>query len=253
MSLSVAQVRRRKVKKRKGRGGLPKRVNHIVRFVPQNVYPDEMDVILDYPAGFVMVDAGSQHIAKRFQVNCPYDVDPTLGSTSTPGFAEWASFYSYSRTVKAQITCHTSNLCTNPIGVFLINSNSDPGTAGTNYFDMACFPNNKHAVLSLQGGGKDTVTFSQSYSLSKITGSSVVETDDNFASLNNTVPANKVWFGVGGLSLTANNITPGVAVLVYIRMWIRFYERVNTLTSFSKESFEATRCAWKIAQGQKKS
>lgn len=227
-------------------------VGHSIARSPNNVVPDEMDVELTYPVIGVLNAGAASSVAKVWNPNAAFDVDPVLGSTDTPGFAEWAAFYSYYRVIGYTIDLQTTNRDADAVAVFVINSDTDPGTGGSTYMDKACNPHcAKH--LHQQFAGGQTWTFKKHYPVAAITGTSTVETDDTYRALTSGVPADLVWFGLGVQSPGAANLTFGIAYVLYIKMQIRFTGRKTTLVSSSRvdpTSFSAQRMAWKQACGQ---
>jgi len=202
----------------------------VVRTVNQ-VTPDEVDVILTYPAAATLLNAAGTLKAQRWTPNAAYDVDPVLGSTSTPGFAEWAALYTYYRVVSYSIDAEVANLEAFPITVYSINSNVDPHTIGSGYIDYQTQPYSKVAIVGAVSG-KGTVRFKHNVSVSKLLGSNAVDTADSLRSLTNAVPADLVYYAIGLFSVTGANMANGVMYQVNIKMNVKFYGRQNLLTSF---------------------
>jgi len=202
---------------------------HNVAVAGRNIVPDEMDVVLAYP-GNGIIFAAAQTSAKRWTPNAPYDVDPTLGSTSTPGFSEWAGFYSYVRCEKYEIEATVVNLDTSALDVYFVHSNTDPGTVGTNYQQYATAAFGKTIGLSPKGG-MDRATYRQKVNVGALVGGVDVSTDDSFRALTSTTPADLVYFGIGAQTMTGGNMVTGLGYTFNIRMWCKFYGRKNNLTT----------------------
>lgn len=95
------QKRKRKAPKAKSSPSVPFRV----------IVPQSRSVVLVYPTNVQIVEgAVGVGSAKMLRINAPYDVDPSLGSTSVPGFSEMASmFYSYRvHSVSIDVDCGIS-------------------------------------------------------------------------------------------------------------------------------------------------
>jgi len=197
----------------------------------QDIMPDEMLVTLGYPLEGQIADASTFHSAKRWQVNAAYDVDPILGSTSTPGFSEWAALYTYYRVIEYYIIILISNLDTQPYELDFVHSNEDPGNTGLQYHNYASQPYCSRSMIAAKGG-MDRATYHKKMICAKLLGSVAIETSDTTRALVNAVPADLLYFGVGVRSLTATNQTNGVVFTGSIRMRCRFYGRQNLLTTF---------------------
>jgi len=202
----------------------------------QDMSPDEMDVTLGYPILGQIADATTFHSAKRWQPNAAYDVDPLLGSTSTPGFSEWASLYSYYRVYSYEVDVQVTNLDAQPYGLYFLNTNTDPGLSGTDYFDYASGPYCKRSMLSIAGGGSDTIHHKMTVNCAKVLGSIAIETSDSTRAVVTSVPADLLFTGIGVRSATATNMVSGVVFNGVIRMKIRFYGRQNLLTTLSPQA-----------------
>jgi len=192
--------------------------------------PAEMDVTLKF-VSIKLINGAAGAISVRFTPNAAYDVDPLLGSTSTPGFAEWAALYGYYRVVKVGYECEFSNLeLTNPVLCYTHLSNTDGGlTLSPVVIGNAL---SKYSLCAVQNGGKSTIRLSDVQTVATILGSDNVENDDNYRALTNGVPADLVWLNVGCSSMTGANLATGVSVFTVITMKIRFYDRKGNLLSY---------------------
>jgi len=238
----------RKTNGRKGKKGSKgfEAVNtkFIVGTATQNIVPDEMDVCLEYPQ-IGVIFAAAQTSAKRWTPNAPYDVDPTLGSTSTPGFSEWAAFYSYVRVEKYSVDVTVVNIDTSPLDVYFIHSNTDPGTVGTNYQQYATAAFGTQKGISPKGG-MDRIQYRRTVSVSSLVGAVDVSTDDSFRSLTSATPTDLVYFGIGAQTMAGGNMVSGINFSMQIKMWCKFYGRKNNLTTRVDSAFEAQRDKWKL-------
>lgn len=188
------------------------------------INPDELDVKLMFRKVQSFESAGTNVFAAEFSPNAAFDVDPTLGSTETYGFDEYASLYSYYRVVAYEydVTVTTSNYQnTSPLMTYLINSNTRPSLSGTR-FDL--YSTNPYCQSQLIPPITGQSRFAGRIEISKLLGSRAVETEDNYRSLTTGVPADLIW-----LSVAAENPTPTVGIaLTYdckITMHVRFYGR----------------------------
>jgi hypothetical protein len=179
-------------------------------------------VNLEFTYSTVLNNGAGAAKSVRYRPTAVYDVDPVLGSTSTPGFSEFAAFYQFYRTHSYSYEIDVVSKETFPMLAIVTNSNVDPGTTGIGTYMGN--PYTESTLLSGNAGGPCTKRFVGRYRIVDVVGSIAPETDDSFASLVNTVPTNNtfVTLGIDGIGST---ITNGVTYLLKIRMGVRFYER----------------------------
>ena len=210
--------------------------------------PDSFRVKLRYPIQNTLTVVGTV-IAKRWTPNAAYDVDPVLGSTSTPGFAEWSGLYTYYRVVKYKVHMNFVNLDNLGVALFTYNTNVDPGTAGSSgaQYAQSTFGRTYDLAPFYSGGGK--VVLNQTLSVKRILGMPVMQAD-SFRSLTTSTPSDLVYFGFTILSSSGVNFTNGIQYSGYIEMDTIFFARKELLTSFfpSREDWEAQRIFFKKKQ-----
>jgi len=220
-------------KKQRGRKGRRNR-NGLTHYRPQGlgsstILPPEAHVWLKFVDCISLLNAGASNATRRFKPTASYDVDPTLGSTSTAGFAEMAAVFQYYRVERYRYVIRVANRETFPLQVVVMDSNTDPGTGVITPFIGNA--NTKFKMISGTQGGPNMCSFRGKHTVAQIVGSSEVEFDDNFASLTNTVPVNVVWTTVGiDSGIGANTLNNGALVTIEIWMHVRFYERKNLST-----------------------
>jgi hypothetical protein len=190
---------------------------------PQSlIAPNEFDVRLKFVDQLSLTSVGA-FANYSVNPNCPYDVDPAFGSTSTAGFAELAALYQFQRT-----TAYSYKLsCINLTGVYaqftVINVNVTP--PATAFYGLAGNQYSQTETANVFGGADSIAKFSATHSVAQIVGSRTPETADSFASLTNNVPTDKIWLGVSMTNL--NGAACLATVMLQLEMWIRFYERKN--------------------------
>lgn len=191
-----------------------------------NIMPDRYYTRLRYYGSQnLTIAAGAAGVARRWQPSGAYDIDPLLGSTATPGFAEFAAFYDQYRVTVSRIRVEISNTSTTPCQATVVPLNADPGASPT-LNTIQSWPNQSYAkVVQVPGIGAPPVRMDCEMSTEKIFGSKQVYFDDNFMSLTNTVPTNN-WFWAVGL---ATNAFVGSAttydVAIYIDIGCEFFAR----------------------------
>jgi hypothetical protein len=190
------------------------------------IAPNEFDVQLNFIDSVTATSVGA-FANYNFNPNCPYDVDPTFGSTSTAGFAELAALYQFQRTIEYEyhVTCVNTAAWWQQFTV--INTNVTP--PAISYYGLAGNQYAQTKLANLAQAAESICHFKGRHKVVEIVGSRVPETADSFASLTNTVPTDKIWLGIGG-SVVAGGAASTFYIQIQLRMWIRFYERKN-LTS----------------------
>ncbi len=189
------------------------------------IMPDELDTRLLYRNLFLLNNVGGGFAAKEFQSNCAYDVDPTLGSTETLGFDEYAALYSYYRVVGISWKLVVSNADVTPSNVYVLNSNLSPSTAGTNYL---LYSSNPYCYSHLLGAvtGDTNHVFRGKLSFSRLLGSNNVETADSFRAVTTGNPVDKLYFSIGvDTTAAAGTLPNGVVCDLSLTMHVRFYGR----------------------------
>jgi len=156
----------------------------------------------------------------RFTPNGAYDVDPILGSTNTPGFAEMAILYSYYRVIKVGYRLEICNNETFPVRVYSVLQNTDPGTVGNLQFPGN--PMAKSFLLSAKGG-MDRTVLSDTKQVATVAGARGVEFEDNYRAVVTANPLDLIYLGIGGNSIGIAFLPNGVTTTGTIKMWVRFY------------------------------
>jgi len=168
-------------------------------------------------------------VAKSFHTNAAYDVDPTVGSTETLGFDEYAALYSYYRVIGYSYEFTVINTTEYPILFSVVNSNLDASTQGTNYSLYSTNPYCKSKLCPPLYNTGNTHTFRGSHTCAQITGTPSVETADSFRSVTSGLPTDLTWITIAG-----ENVGGGTDInFVYdfkIIMHVRFYGREVDLT-----------------------
>lgn len=189
------------------------------------ISPDQMDVRLKFRSTGALVATGFS--AKRYTPNAAYDVDPILGSTETIGFDEYAALYSYYRVVKYHYRISVTNCNPTSAAMFyVLNTNTDPSIAGTRYDLYSTNPHCQTKLLPPHPQGKQEI-FQKTFSVSRVLGSGVVETDDSYRSLTTGIPSDLVWLTMAAETLPTSGAdnTINIAYVVDVVMSIRFYSR----------------------------
>jgi len=188
------------------------------------ITPNEYDVQLKFVDSITLAPGALPYANYVFNPNCPYDVDPAFGSTSTGGFAELAALFQFVRAVKYSYKMSLINNSNVPCQFTVINVNVTPPSAA--YYGIA---GNQFAQTKTAGAStfwRYIADFSGQHTVAQIVGSETPETADSFASLTNNVPTDKIWLGIGQTTIGVGSLA-AFTIQIQITMWMRFYERKN--------------------------
>lgn len=231
-----------------GRQQFPRSTMRVQRNPMQRIGPDELDITLTYPL-IVAGGSGTNQYQARWNPNAAYDVDPTLGSTSTPGFSEEAALYSHYRVVSSFVNFTFTNKSTSAGMVYVTWSNGDPGTTASNVF-----PSNPNTIsrgfapLGTTGAQKK---IHSRMNFASLLGQNVIDTSQDFQAAVNAVPTDLFWVAIGAFP-NSGNFSANVEIYGLITMHIRFFSRKYNLTAFQNVETQRKLCTdWLLRQIQK--
>lgn len=187
----------------------------------RNAVRAETDVVLAFQVNRVALNAGGTTCSIRYTPNGTYDVDPVLGSTSTPGFTEWMALYNYYRVIKVQYELDIANNESVPVRAYVGFTNSDPGTVGSTF--LPGNPLYKSKLLAGKGG-IDVHRFRDVKTVSTVVGTTGVETEDNYRGTVATNPVDLIYLEAAGNTINGGFLAAGLTVSGSVRMFIRFYD-----------------------------
>jgi hypothetical protein len=198
-------------------------------------YPSSRKVRLVFVEGFAITEGAAGAGAFRYlRLNSAYDVDTTLGSTSTPGFAEWSAFYNnyrvWSTAVSAEVT--VSGGGTGAVATVALVPNALQATLPTNPVIWPVQPQSLHRnILAATSGGHNKATFRKRYdiaSLFRVTRSQF-SNDFDFTATTSANPARQAYlaFTVYG---NASSSAFAAVYQVYVSMEIEFFNPVQLAT-----------------------
>ncbi len=227
-----ARRKTRKAQKKKGKakavtrwGPVQQRATTLSRPL---IAPDELDVRLQFRKYGVLTNGAAPIASMQLNPNAAYDVDPTLGSTETYGFDEYAALYSYYRVVGYSYDIVLSSNFAYPIMAYVMNTNTT--LPGTNYSLYSTNPYCHSHLLAPISGAPTQKRFRGYVAVSKLTGTPSVETADSFRSTTTAVPADLVWLTIAGEALIATDFTNALSYDVKVIMDVRFFSREVDLT-----------------------
>jgi hypothetical protein len=212
-----------------GIDGLSESRRNVLRTIPKSlrVVPDRMYTRLCYEGmGPIVISNVVTFTAYRFRPSAAYDVDPLLGSTATPGFAEFAALYNRYRVTCSRCTMTLVNPSTAlGLNLVVVPLNDDPGASPASAV-VYSWPDNPYATNKMCGlAGSPPVTVSASMSTEAIFGSKSVYFDDINAALTNGVPSVNWYWGVGVMAGSVPVANISITLIYKIEMGIEFYDR----------------------------
>ena len=162
----------------------------------------------------------------RFQPTGAFDIDPLIGGTQPPGFAQWSGFYSSYRVRSSKCSVEATNTSlTSTCRIMVAGANIDPGAAPAASYITSLVENPCNSKLS-GPVGSPVCKVVNSFSTEKMYGNPMVEYDDNFASLVNTVPNNNWFWVIGFYSPAVIPAASPLLVSLVIEIEIDFYDRI---------------------------
>lgn len=173
---------------------------------------------------------GSTNVGYRYLPSAAYDVDPALGSTSMPGYAELAALYNSYRVNQSRLRVMfmSADPSRNSSGL-IVPLNTDPTSSPSAAFINSCSMN-PYAKFRMVPSRGIAMTLSTRMSTEKIFGSKAVYFDDNFSSLVTTIPANNWYWFIGVIAATtvaSSALT--VTISVEIELDVEFFCRKELL------------------------
>lgn len=220
---------------RKGRSARSPLKPQVVR-TPVVGCPDKVVVKLKYPVLKLINSLATASSSVRFYTNGVYDVDPTLGSTSTPYFAEWTQMYSYYRVLKYKLEIHATNNEAQTANIFIVHSNTDPGTTGIGYLQYANASYNRITSLAASTA-QYSKQITSALSPMRIVGDRAVRTEQNFWGSSTSNPVDSTYVGIGA-SINSGNLTNGVYISGFLEFEVEFFDRKNLQTSYKFQPYD---------------
>lgn len=173
--------------------------------------------------------AAASGVQRFYRLNGAYDVDTSIGSTSTPGFAEYAQFFSAYRVWSAAVKVHFSasgasagtpvvvGMYPNSTNTYLINPNT-----------WLTAPMSVSSTITGDGsGGRSVAMISKRYDLPKIARITPQQyrTDMDFSAVVNTTPIRQLQLSVFGVGIQSSTATT-IRYNLWVSMDIEFFNPV---------------------------
>jgi hypothetical protein len=208
--------------KRKQRSAKATQMPKTVIYRGLNFMPPRIRTTLRYSNGGTLNNAGALFVNVRQAPTNAYDIDPTLGSTTMPGFAELAAIYRNYRVVRFKLSCSFANKETFPVTIWMCPVNFDPGQNTVNFANYLSNRRCKKSVIGPLTGNSARVLNSGWIGLTDFGGVGVLPINDYYSSNVASSPANNIWIATGVFSGTV--LASGVWTYQTLDIEIEFYE-----------------------------
>lgn len=189
--------------------------------------PRRLRCSLRYTTIGIINNVGLVYCSHRYIPTYTYDVDPSLGSTSVPGLAEYGGIYRLYRVRGSQIQVNFSNKEVFPVTCYICPVNTDPGANTANWQQyISNRLSHQRTAGPLTGNG--VVTLNTAQTTGDFAGVPDTQQLDTYCGSTNggTVPANN-WYWLIGATTDGTVLSAGVCVNVVIDMDIEFFELLS--------------------------
>jgi len=191
-----------------------------------HIVPDKIYVPLRYFWPTVLLNnAGVRNASHQLRINAPFNVDATLGTQNSAGFAEWATLYQKYRVHRVELRASFVN--NDAVPTFCAIQMSTVSYA-TNGLTMQFWQNDftKWGPLGQSTGNDYAKVMTLDQTLERIVGDAAVKTDDDYAAAVTTVPTLFVYANVAiDTGVTAITMTNGALCRVELIMHTYFFNR----------------------------
>lgn len=176
------------------------------------------------------IAVGAGTTGYRYLPSAAYDVDPALGSTSMPGYAELASLYNSYRVNQSRLRVSFSSADARPCTALIVPLNTDPTSSPSSAFVRSASMNPYSKYRLVAPAGSPPLVLSTKMSTERIFGSKAVYFDDNFSSLVTTIPANNWYWFIGLIApATVASSSLVITICVELELDVEFFCRKELL------------------------
>jgi hypothetical protein len=198
-------------------------------------YPSSKKVRLVWTESFQITEGAANAGTFRYlRLNSAYDVDTTLGSTTTPGFTEWSAFYGNYRVWSTAIRLEAvaSGGSASSLATVCLVPNSSQATLPSTPAVWAVQPQAVHKnILMYNSGGTNKATFVRRYDTATIfrVTKQQFQTDFDFTATTSANPARQAYVAI---TILGNGSTSAMSLLaqVYASMEIEFFNPIQLST-----------------------
>jgi len=130
-----------------------------------------------------------------------------------------------------------NNLDNLGVALYWVNTNTDPGVGGTNYFSYASSPHCGTRSLGPFYSGRGGFTIDEVVPVNRLLGMPVTQADSFRAPVAST-PTDLVYSGIGIYSTSTAAFTAGVSFAGHFDITVHFYARQDLLTAYLPDPAE---------------
>lgn len=175
-------------------------------------------------------NAGATYASVRLRPSSAFDVDPTLGGTSMPGFNEIAGLYGRYRMVRFRAEAVGVNNEDFPVNFMVFASNFD---LGNNYSLVQSMVGNSFArykYLSPRGGMDRATIRTPWWTAPEILGTEAPMLDTDFSATISASPVNNTYVNFGIWTGNSTALVNGIGTQIILTVQYRFYEQFHNVT-----------------------
>jgi hypothetical protein len=199
------------------------------------VPPQSKRVTLVFASSFSFAEAAVGTGAFNFyRLNSVYDVDTSLGSTSTPGLNEWSAFFSNYRVwaARVRIEATVNNLSTGGTATFSMVPNPLQATLPSSASSWPVQYGAVHkTITNVTSGGTNLVVLDKQYQLHKVFRITPQQFKDDFdfTAATTANPARQAYLAV---AVKSNNstTTAGAGGQIYVSFDVEFFNNILLAT-----------------------
>jgi len=180
---------------------------------------------LKWISSYAILNGAGNFASKTLVANGIYDVDPSLGSTSTAGFAELAALWGSFRVHKTRVKVDFNNNDTQPYIVAVGFATQQSHTV--NSWNSSTYGNDYIKTFTVSGkGGQDRKQFRATQDLAAVIGDrDYYFSDVSYVGTAGSNPTSEVSFLLG--TAAAASGTNGVFAYVELTFFVEFFNRLK--------------------------
>jgi hypothetical protein len=197
--------------------------------------PQSKRVTLVFASFFTLIE-GSVGIGafNFYRLNSVYDVDTSLGSTSTPGLSEWSAFFGNYRVwrTRVRIEATVNNLSVGGTATFSLVPNPSQPTLPSSASSWPVQYGAIHkTITNVTSGGSNLVTLDKQYNLASVFRITQQQYKDDF-DFSAAVNANPVRQAYVAVAVKSNNSTTiaGAGGQIYVSLDVEFFNNILLAT-----------------------
>ncbi len=187
------------------------------------VAPDSIVVQLHYRETSRL--NGFATVAKRWNTNAAFDVDPALGGLAMNGFNTWSTFYSFNKVLSYKVDMDICNVEPYPMNLYFVHTNIDPGTSPASYPVWSTNAYGSKKMIGA-GNGSGNYHYQRTHSIKQIVGDQLSRTSERYVGSSSANPADVTYFGIMSEDIIAA-APGGIMYNLVLTLTVKFFDRKN--------------------------